>query len=279
MLSVIVSTYNSPRWLEKVLLGLAQQDIGDFELLIADDGSGGETRALIATFAASMPQAVKHVWHPDEGFRKCEILNRAIVAASGDYLVLLDGDCIPRRDFLRQHRDAAEPGTFLTGGFVRMPLALSEEIDAPLIISGECFEPRWLFRNGLQYDRKSLRLWCPPQLAGLMDNLSFAPKSLKGGNSSFWRSDALTVNGFDHRMPWGGEDREFGVRLRNSGLRTSHMRYRAVILHLDHPRGYVDPAAVTRNRNLRQSCERNKISYTEHGIKQLSNTAKLSQHE
>ena len=45
--SVILSTYNSPDWLEKVLWGYSCQSQGDFEVVIADDGSGDETRRRI----------------------------------------------------------------------------------------------------------------------------------------------------------------------------------------------------------------------------------------
>src|SRR5260221_13874655 len=93
-LSVIVTTYNNPHGLELVLAGLARQTVQDFELLIADDGSGADTKAVIDDFARRATVPVEHVWHPDEGFRKCAILNKAIRAAHGDYLVFFDGDCV-----------------------------------------------------------------------------------------------------------------------------------------------------------------------------------------
>ena len=101
--SVIISTYNSPHWLEKVLWGYAAQTHADFELIVADDGSERQTAALIARMRHPIRQRVSHVWHEDRGFRKCRILNRAIAAAEGKYLVFTDGDCIPRKDFLAQH--------------------------------------------------------------------------------------------------------------------------------------------------------------------------------
>ena len=48
--SVIISTYNSPDWLEKVLWGYTCQDYTDFEIIIADDGSGTDTKNLIRSF-------------------------------------------------------------------------------------------------------------------------------------------------------------------------------------------------------------------------------------
>src|SRR5690554_2143218 len=103
-ISVIITTYNQPEWLEKVLWGCAVQTFPHFEIIIADDGSGPETREAIERMRSQLPMPLRHVWHEDRGFRKCEILNRAIAAASGDYLIFLDGDCIPRRDFVDVHR-------------------------------------------------------------------------------------------------------------------------------------------------------------------------------
>lgn len=82
-LSVIVTTYNHPRWLEHVLWGFAAQTFTDFELLVADDGSDAPTGELIERMRADLPYPVRHVWHAKDGFRKCTILNAAIAKAEG----------------------------------------------------------------------------------------------------------------------------------------------------------------------------------------------------
>ena len=127
-ISVILSTYNTPQWLEKVIWGYACQSHRDFELLIADDGSTAETAARIAWLRRKTGLAIDHIWQEDRGFRKSAILNKAVVASSTDYLVFSDGDCIPRWDFLATHVALSERGRFLSGGVVRLPLALSERI-------------------------------------------------------------------------------------------------------------------------------------------------------
>src|SRR5690625_3672381 len=99
-LSVIFSTYNSPEWLEKVLWGYQCQSFQDFEVLVADDGSTSETADLIHRLQQHVSFPLHHIWHEDRGFRKCDILNKAVAAAHTDYLVFSDGDCIPRADFL-----------------------------------------------------------------------------------------------------------------------------------------------------------------------------------
>ena len=101
--SVILSTYNQPRWLEKALWGYAAQRMRDFEVVVADDGSGPETADVIVRMQGHNGLRLVHVWHEDRGFRKTEILNRAVIAARGDYLIFSDGDCIPHPEFVATH--------------------------------------------------------------------------------------------------------------------------------------------------------------------------------
>jgi glycosyltransferase involved in cell wall biosynthesis len=97
-ISVIVSTYNQPEWLRKVLHGYLSQTFCDFELLIADDGSDDRTAVVVNDFERLARFSIRHIWQEDDGFQKTKILNKAITAADGDYLVFSDGDCIPRKD-------------------------------------------------------------------------------------------------------------------------------------------------------------------------------------
>ena len=104
LISVIVATYNRPDALAAVLRGLEAQTDRNFEIVVADDGSGEETGRAIAAFARTTKLPVKHAWHADNGFRLAEIRNRAIRISAGGYCVFLDGDCIPRPGFVAAHR-------------------------------------------------------------------------------------------------------------------------------------------------------------------------------
>src|SRR5574344_2682536 len=95
---VVISTYNNPTWLEKVLWGYMYQTRKADEIIIADDGSKKETQQLIETYKKVLP--IVHVWHEDNGFQKSKILNNALVSAKSDYLIFTDQDCIPRNDFI-----------------------------------------------------------------------------------------------------------------------------------------------------------------------------------
>lgn len=268
-LSVIISTYNSPLWLEKVLWGYSRQSHRDFEIVIADDGSTDDTRQLIDRMRDSTGLDIKHVWQEDKGFRKCRILNKAVLEVTSEYVVFTDGDCIPRQDFLAVHAAEAEPGAYLSGGYHKLPMSTSQAIGKDDILTGRCFSLKWLKRHGLKSSFKNLKLTASPRLAKVCNKLTPTACNFKGSNGSVWLADILAVNGFDERMPWGGEDREFGVRLINRGIKPKHVRYNAIVIHLDHSRGYRDAETVARNKALREANEKSGVAWTDFGIAQL----------
>src|SRR5688572_11440158 len=141
--SVIIATYNHPEWLETVLWGYECQTHKDFELVIADDGSGEPTQKLIERLQRESPLEIVHVWHEDKGYQKCQILNKSILASNTEYLVFTDGDCVPRKDFLEQHVSRIEKGYFQSGGAVRLPMDTSKIINRENIISGDAFDLLW----------------------------------------------------------------------------------------------------------------------------------------
>ncbi|MEK9583685.1 MAG: glycosyltransferase, partial [Flavobacteriaceae bacterium] len=157
-ISVIVSTYNAEEWLEKVLWGFEFQTYRNFELIIADDGSGPKTKLLIDDLSQKLGYPMVHVWQEDEGFQKSRILNKALKACRGNYVVMTDGDCIPRPDFLQVHYDRSKPGHFLSGGYFMLPMTTSKAIQIADITSSICFNPPWLKENGVPSSRKNLKL-------------------------------------------------------------------------------------------------------------------------
>ena len=270
-LGVIISTYNNPCWLEKTLWGYQVQkyDRTPVELVIADDGSTEETRKLIDRYRSEFPWQIKHVWHPDEGFRKCEILNRAIWETEADYLVFADQDCIPYPNNLETHYRYAQRGWFLSGGNIRLPLNASRQIRRDDIESGLIFRSQWLWQH-YPADRKwNPFKWFPLLFSSSIWNwLTTSSATWNGGTSSCWRDDALLVNGFNELMRYGGEDREFGERLMNSGIRARQCRYSLISLHLDHPRPYDASADWKQNDAIRRQVRNERCVETPHGIRQ-----------
>lgn len=275
--SVILSTYRQPAWLEKSLLGYALQTHRDFELLVADDGSGEETADVIGRLARETDLEPRHVRHEDRGHRKSVILNRAVVAARGEYLIFSDGDCIPRADFVAAHVRAAERGRFLSGGMLRLPRELSERIGPEDIRSGRFAELEWLRNQGWRPGHRILRLVGGERLRALLDLLTPTRATWNGHNASVWRDVVLAVNGFDGDMGYGGQDRAFGERLENLGQRGKQLRHRAICFHLAHERPYKTRESLERNRRIRSRIREAEETRAREGIAELEDGTSSSE--
>ncbi len=265
-ISVIISTYNQPDWLQKVLWGYECQSYKNFELIIADDGSDETTKNLIDSFKDSFNYRLIHVWHEDDGFQKTKILNKAILTSSCNYLLFSDGDCIPRSDFIQTHIDNKEEGYFLSGGYFKLPMHISKHITQENIIDGNCFDVAWLKQQGLKSSFKNNKLTTSTFKQKLLNWITPTEATWNGHNSSGWKNDIVTANGFDERMQYGGEDRELGERLFNTGIKARHLRYSAICVHLDHARGYVKPEMIEKNLEIRKQTKDQKITVTSYGL-------------
>ena len=268
-ISVIISTYNHPKWLEKTLFGYQFQTFKDFEVVIADDGSGEETKDIISTAQAELDFPIKHVWHEDNGFQKSTILNKATLATEKDYLVFTDGDCIPHPEFLATHVKQSADGRFLSGGYCKIPMELSRLITKDDIQSGRVFDVKWLKQHGKISGSSKRKLGLKPPFSIIADKLTTTKPTWNGCNSSTWRKHIIDVNGHNEEMQYGGQDREMGERLLNLGLKPMQIRHQAVLLHLDHKRGYKTPESLDKNKKLRADTKQSGITATPNGIKAL----------
>ena len=270
-ISIILSTYNQPKWLKKVLLGYEMQTYRDFEILIADDGSGEETNSLIENYKKNSQLKITHIWHEDRGFQKTIILNKSIVHSNSDYLLFSDGDCIPRSDFVENHILKREENYFLSGGYFKLPLNISNLISSDDIKKQKFFDINWLKKNGLRASINNNKLRVKGLTEKLLNRLTPTKATWNGHNSSGWKKDILNVNGFDERMQYGGEDRELGERMFNLGIKSKQLRYSAICVHLDHPKGYVKQEMIKKNNAIRKIVNKTNSVYTSYGINQKIN--------
>lgn len=235
-LSIIVTTYQWPEALHAVLRGLAEQSDPDFDIVVADDGSGPPTAACIARWKERFGDRLTHVRQEDEGPRMARVRNLGALASSGEFLVFLDGDCIPRWHFVAALRRAALPRWFLAGKRVQLSPSFSARVLERRTALGRwstvalLLRPwrldRWL--DLTPRDRR--RPWRP----NLPD---FAPEgNAYGFLLGAWRRDLVAVNGFDMRyVGFGEQDVDLAVRLRRLGLRCGFAGPRSTLLHLWHP--------------------------------------------
>lgn len=266
--SIIITTYNAEEWLRKVLIGYSVQTESDFEIVIADDGSTPKTKELIDGFSSKFKHPIVHVWQEDDGFQKPRILNKAILASNSDYLLFTDGDCIPRKDFIATHLHYKEEGYFLSGGYFKLPMSISNAISDNDIMSQDCFTISWLRKQGLKFNFKLTKLTHNKWIATFMNWLTPTKRSWNGHNSSGFKKDILAVNGFNEVMKYGGLDRELGERMFNNGMLSKQIRYSAICLHLDHARGYFSQEEWDKNLAIRAFNRKHKIIKTSNGINQ-----------
>lgn len=228
--SLIISTYNRPDALDVVIGSVCGQTEMPDEIIIADDGSGEETAAVVEKWNRSgrLPVKLRHVWQEDKGFRLAMIRNRAIAASVCDYIIQIDGDAFIHPRFVEDHRRMARKKTFLKGTRIMLDRKLSEEICA----TGQTVFPGLLGSHIEQYRVKNLR---NRFLRDLFENFKPEDLSALGCNMSFWREDAIGVNGYDEAFEgWGHEDTDFTIRLSHNGVKKRNIRYSALIYHLWH---------------------------------------------
>lgn len=225
-LSLIIATYNQRDALEKVLAGVSLQKVRPDEILIADDGSGESTHELIDGWRRKAAAPVRHLWHPDNGFLKTTILNKAVAAATGEYLVFLDGDCVPHPLFIADHRALAEYGFWVQGRrcFVREPYVTA-------FTPGKTAIWQWALRGRISRPHKSSHLPLPLVFRNQKQ------RGILGCNMAYWRDDIVQVNGFDETYVGRGmgADSDLGSRLYNLGRQRKFVYGHALVYHLDHP--------------------------------------------
>ncbi|TAI49388.1 glycosyltransferase family 2 protein [Flagellimonas allohymeniacidonis] len=265
-ISVIVSTYNSEEWLRKVLWGFNCQIFKNFEVVIADDGSRPTTKELIDVMRKEVFYDIVHVWQEDDGFQKSRILNKALESCNAEYVIMTDGDCIPREDFTEVHYINKEKGYFISGGYYMLPMNISKMITQEDIQKQHCFSINWLKDKGIPKTFKNNKLTASGWISKLLNTFTPTNASWNGHNSSGWKKDILNVNGFDERMQYGGQDRELGERLFNFGIKSKQLRYSAVCVHLDHKRGYKTPESIAKNLEIRRKTRNQKRVWTHYGI-------------
>ncbi len=225
--SLIITTYNRSDALELVLLSVLNQRVLPDEVIIADDGSGEDTRQLIERFQENFPVPLHHCWHEDEGFRLSAIRNKAIMMAKEEYIVMIDGDIVLPPGFISDHKRHAWKGQYIQGSRVLLHARRTSKMLARKEFSVGFFD------SGISNRFNSIR---SRFLARWFSFFRGGHTRVRGANLSFWREDAVSINGFNEDfVGWGREDSEFAVRMFNAGIRRKHLKFAGFGFHLYHP--------------------------------------------
>lgn len=226
--SVIISTYNRPDYLQRVLEGYLGLTRPPEEIVIADDGSTGETASLIQQIKQNSKTQIQHVWQKDNGFQAAQIRNKAIAQSSGEYLIICDDDSIPCSTMIEDHLRYAEPGHFIQGHRVLLGQKISNSFSHKDISFAKVMG--LAIRGQVGNSFNALRL--PVPLIRVSQNL----KGIRSCNMSFYKKDLIAVNGFNEDfVGWGKEDSELALRFYKYGLKKKDLKFRACCYHLYHP--------------------------------------------
>jgi glycosyltransferase involved in cell wall biosynthesis len=258
--SLIISTYNWPEALRLCLLSVLEQSVLPDEVIIADDGSTGQTADVIEAMRPTFPVRLVHVWQEDNGFQLSKIRNKAIAMSSCDYIIQIDGDLILHKHFIKDHLALSKRGTFVAGSRVLMNKELSQKM---FYLDRGRITP---FQSGLgNFTNRFSIAWLSRYMADRYKTHDIF--ALRGCNMAFWRDDLLRVNGYNEVFHgWGREDNEIAVRLLNSGVRKRAAKFAGVVFHIYHPE--VDRARCPKNEAYLTEAMLNKTVYCCQGIHQ-----------
>lgn len=260
--ALLLTTYNWPAALELLFKSLMiQKELPD-EVIIADDGSGEETLALIEKFKKEISIPVSHVWHEDKGFRRSAILNKAIAGTTADYIIQIDGDCIMGERFIKDHVEFREKGVFLFGSRVNITKQGVAEVLEKKIFQFPFFSPH--------ITKRTRNLSIPFLRNFYKKNNAFSNK-VRGCNLSYWRKDFLEINGYNEAIEgWGREDSEMVLRLLNKDVQGKRIRYGGVIYHIYHPEKSKEN--LDRNTAIQEKTIQEKRISCEDGIEKYLNS-------
>lgn len=226
-IALVINTYQQPEYLARVLRAVSNQTDAPDEVWVAEDDTDAATAKTFKAWKESTPIPGGHARQQHNGFRRSSILNEAIALARSDYIVFLDGDTVPHPDFISDHRELAQQGTFVQGH-----RALIEKSAAKYFgLQHFSTDRRRAFFSFQLHGLKHAYRWFTP-----MKRLRSDLHGIRGCNLGIWRCDLLKVNGYNEAfVGWGREDSELAVRLINSGVQRADVRGRALCYHLWHP--------------------------------------------
>lgn len=267
-ISIIIGFYNKINLLEKILEALRLQRLQNFEVVIADDGSNEAVVERIRALQAVSPFPIQHVWHEDKGWRKNRILNKAVVTAQGDYLIFIDGDCIPDPHFVEDHYTERKKRTVVSGRRILMgSRATAYLLSCPLtkqrfgcgLFLALLSDTLHGYKTRMEHMIRIRSAWI--RRLFIKDYERF----ILGCNFSMYKEDLLAVNGFDERFehPGYGEDIDLWNRLTRAGIRSYSRKGLLIQYHCWHPRFDTNYAP---NKQLLEENTQQKVTFTPFGI-------------
>jgi glycosyltransferase involved in cell wall biosynthesis len=259
--SLVITTYNWKEALELVLLSALNQTILPNEIIIADDGSTEDTKKVIQSISKNSKIPIIHSWQEDNGFRASLSRNKAISKAKSEYIILIDGDMILHKDFVKDHKENAKHNHFIQGNRV-----LLNKFKSNHLLNDSKIE-LYFYENGLKNRKNAIHSKFLSNIFSYKkDNL----KGIKTCNMSFFKEDCINVNGFNNDfVGWGREDSEFIVRLFNNGLHRINIKFNCIAYHIWHEEN--SRASLAENDKRLNDTITKQLKWCKNGILEIPN--------
>lgn len=239
LVSLVVVTYKDPVALRLILEAMRRQTYKSFEVIVAEDNDDQETIEIIKEFS---DLNIQHVFHPDNGRKKTTVQNRSICVSKGEYLVFIDGDCIPYSRFIEYHVQMATKNMVMSGRRANL-----DEKTSKMIREGQ-LSPYDIEKSYLWYFLKRVFLSGEHVEQGISLNpdgwlyktfLKNRKRNAKllGSHIACYKEDILEINGFDEAYSgFKGEDTDLNWRFIAAGMQIVSCKNTALTFHLYHTR-------------------------------------------
>ncbi len=266
--SVILTTFNRPKALSLVLEALNAQTYKDFEVIIADDGSGEDTAKCIQNYQQKVFYKIIHDWQEPNGFQAARGRNLAALKASGDYLLFLDGDCVPRHNWIENHLKLAEKGYMVAGNRCLLSKDITKNLEDNQTDLGTFGFIKWLSLYFKREVNRLLPLINLTQVKFFRYKNQDSWKKVRTCNLGVWMDDFKKVNGFDGLyVGWGYEDSDLAVRLLKTGIKRKSGILSTGVMHLWHEK--YDRSSSDDNLNRLKSRLKDNTIRAVYGLEEL----------
>jgi GT2 family glycosyltransferase len=267
--SLIISVYKDVASLRTILEALKFQTCKDFEIVVSEDGQSVEMASFVNEY--THPNIILHSTHPDVGWRKNVALNNAIKRSSGDYLIFIDGDCVPNHRFIENHLRFSSPQTIVAGRRVKLgphyTSVFKNRINDLLLLERKVvWDYFGMKKDGAKFYEEGIFV-DPDSLPGkILRKRKF--RTMKGCNMSFFKTDIIYINGFDedYVLPAIGEDIDLIWRFEQAGFRFCSVKNFAVQYHLHHKENWTDNSG---NERIMLEKMKRKQFICKNGLKKL----------
>lgn len=243
--SLIIAVYKDVDSLELIFDALAIQTYTNFEVVVAEDGEFNMMSDFIQKAKKKYAFNIIHTTQEDKGVQKSKNQNNGIQASTGEYLIFIDGDCLPYHHFIERHIELSKIDRIVAGRRVNLGAIYSQKIRSRELTS------QWLETNfirkywSISQDAKEERhteegFTIKPN--GLLHQIINVRRKkrfpLLGCNMSMYKSKMLEINGFDEGLGNASVASDTDLEWRFQGIGCSILPARFVVneFHLYHKR-------------------------------------------